>query len=46
VIGEKSVWVLVGKTLEKDHLENQGVDGRMEPEWNLGRLVGGCSEFN
>jgi hypothetical protein len=27
---------------EKDHLENQGVDGRMGSKWTLGRLVGGC----
>jgi hypothetical protein len=26
---------------EKDHLEDQGVDGRMGSEWTLGRLVGG-----
>jgi hypothetical protein len=27
---------------EKDHLEGQGVDGRIGSEWTLGRLVGGC----
>jgi hypothetical protein len=26
---------------EKDHLEGQGVDGRMGSKWTLGRLVGG-----
>jgi hypothetical protein len=25
---------------ERDHPENQGVDGRMESEWILGRLAG------
>jgi hypothetical protein len=25
---------------KKDHLENQGVDGRMGSEWILGRLAG------
>jgi hypothetical protein len=26
---------------EKDHLEDQGLDGLMGSEWTLGRLVGG-----
>jgi hypothetical protein len=26
---------------ERDHLEDQGVDGRMGSEWILGRLAGG-----
>jgi hypothetical protein len=26
---------------EKDHLEDEGVDGRMGSKWTLGRLVGG-----
>jgi hypothetical protein len=26
---------------EKDHLEDQGVDGRMGSKWTLVRLVGG-----
>jgi hypothetical protein len=26
---------------EKDHLKNQGVDGRMGSKWTLVRLVGG-----
>jgi hypothetical protein len=33
--------VLVGKPEGKDHLEDQGVDGRMGSKWTLGRLVGG-----
>jgi hypothetical protein len=27
---------------EKDHLECQGVDGRMGSKWTLGKLFGGC----
>jgi hypothetical protein len=27
---------------ERDHLKDQGVDGRMGLEWMLGRLAGGC----
>jgi hypothetical protein len=30
---------------EKDHLEGEGVDGRMGSKWTLGRLVGGGSGF-
>jgi hypothetical protein len=26
---------------EKDHLEDQGIDGRMGSKWILGKLVGG-----
>jgi hypothetical protein len=26
---------------EKNHMEDQGVDGKMESKWILGRLVGG-----
>jgi hypothetical protein len=33
--------VLVGKPEGKDHLEDQGVDGRMGSKWILRRLVGG-----
>jgi hypothetical protein len=33
--------VLVGKPKGKNHLEDQGVDGRMGSKWTLGRLVGG-----
>jgi hypothetical protein len=39
---ERKVYrVLVGKPKERDHLENQGVDGRMGSEWILGRMAGG-----
>jgi hypothetical protein len=32
---------------EKDHLKDQGIDGRMGSKWTLGRLVGGVwSGFN
>jgi hypothetical protein len=34
--------VLVGKPEGKDHLKDQGVDGRMGSKWTLGRLVGVC----
>jgi hypothetical protein len=33
--------VLVGKTEGKNHPVDQGVGGRMEPEWILGRLAWG-----
>jgi hypothetical protein len=33
--------VLVGKLEGKDHLKDQGVDGRMGSKWTLGRLVRG-----
>jgi hypothetical protein len=33
--------VLVRKPEGKIHLEDQGVDGKMGPEWTLGRLAGG-----
>jgi hypothetical protein len=33
--------VLVGKPEGKDHLKDQGVDGRMGSKWTLRRLVGG-----
>jgi hypothetical protein len=32
--------VLVGKPEGKNHLEDQGVDGRMRSEWILRRLAG------
>jgi hypothetical protein len=38
--GEKSVQVFGGKT-RRDHLEDQGVDGRMGSECILGRLAWG-----
>jgi hypothetical protein len=33
--------VLVGKPEGKNHLKDQGVDGRMGSKWTLGRLVSG-----
>jgi hypothetical protein len=33
--------VLVGKHEGKDHLKEQGVDGRMGSKWTLGRSVRG-----
>jgi hypothetical protein len=39
--GRKLYRVLVGKPEGKDHLEDQGVDGRMGSKWILERLVGG-----
>jgi hypothetical protein len=33
--------ILVGKSERKDHLKDQGVDGRMGSKWTLRRLVGG-----
>jgi hypothetical protein len=40
---ERKVYrVLVGKPEEGDHLEDQGVDGRMGSEWILRRLAGGA----
>jgi hypothetical protein len=39
---ERNVYrVLLGKPKERDHLEGQGIDGRMGSEWILGRLAGG-----
>jgi hypothetical protein len=32
--------VLMGKPEGKDHLEDQGVDGRMGSKWTIERLVG------
>jgi hypothetical protein len=40
--GRKVYRVLVGKPEGKNHLKDQGVDGRMGSKWTLGRLVGGC----
>jgi hypothetical protein len=40
---ERNVYrVLVAKPDGKDHLKDQGVDGRMGSKWTLGRLVGVC----
>jgi hypothetical protein len=33
--------VLLGKIEGKNHLKDQGVDGRMGSKWTLGRLGGG-----
>jgi hypothetical protein len=33
--------VLVGRNERKNHLEDQGIDGRMGSKWTLGRLIGG-----
>jgi hypothetical protein len=38
--GRKVYRVLVGKPEGKNHLKDQGVDGRMGSKWTLGRLVG------
>jgi hypothetical protein len=39
---ERNVYkVLMGRPKGKNHLENQGIDGRMGSEWILGRLTGG-----
>jgi hypothetical protein len=39
--GENCARFLVGKPEGKDHLEDQGLDGRMGSEWILGRFAGG-----
>jgi hypothetical protein len=39
---ERNVYkVLMGKPDRKNHLEDQGIDGRMGSEWILGRLARG-----
>jgi hypothetical protein len=39
---ERNIYrVLVGKPEGKDHLKDQGIDGRMGSKCTLGRLVGG-----
>jgi hypothetical protein len=43
--GRKMYRVLVGKPEGKDHLKDQGVDGRMGSKWTIGRLVGGVMNF-
>jgi hypothetical protein len=40
--GRNMYRVLLGKPKGKNHLKDQGVDGRMESKWTLGRLGGGC----
>jgi hypothetical protein len=37
--------VLVEKPEGKNHLKDQGIDGRMGSKSTLGRLVGGCVEW-
>jgi hypothetical protein len=39
--GEKGAGFCWESPKERDHLEDQGVDGRMEVGWILGRLAGG-----
>jgi hypothetical protein len=39
--GEKSVEGFGRKAKERDHLEDQGVGGKMGSEWILGRLAWG-----
>jgi hypothetical protein len=39
--GRNMYRVLVGKYEGKDHLEDRGVDRRVESKWTLGGLVGG-----
>jgi hypothetical protein len=40
---ERNVYrVLIGKPEEKDHMEDQGVDGRVGSKRTLGKLAGGC----
>jgi hypothetical protein len=39
--GEECVQSFMGKLEGKNHLEDQGIDGRMGSEWILGRLAGG-----
>jgi hypothetical protein len=45
--GGRSVYrVLVGKPEGKNHLKDQGVDGRMGSKWTVGKLARGMlSEF-
>jgi hypothetical protein len=43
--GEKRVQVLVGKPEGKNHLKDQGVDGKMGSKWTLERLAGGGAEW-
>jgi hypothetical protein len=40
--GETCTGFLWESPKEKDHFEDQGVDGRMGSKWTLGRLVGGA----
>jgi hypothetical protein len=39
---DRKMYKVLGESLkERDHLEDQGVDGRMGSEWISGRLTGG-----
>jgi hypothetical protein len=38
--GREVYEVLVGSPKERDHSEDEGVEGRMGSEWSLGRLAG------
>jgi hypothetical protein len=44
-MGEESVQGFGGSQMERDHLKDQGIDGRMGSEWILGRLAGGSVEW-
>jgi hypothetical protein len=39
--GKKVYTVLVENPKERDRLEDQGIDGRVESEWIFGRMAGG-----
>jgi hypothetical protein len=46
MVEERNVYrVLWESQKERDHLEDQGVDGRMGSEWILGRLAGGSVDW-
>jgi hypothetical protein len=40
-MGEECVQGLMGRQKERDHLQGQGLDGRIGSEWILERLTGG-----
>jgi hypothetical protein len=43
---ERKVYkVLVESPKERDHLEDQGIGGKMGSEWILGRLAWGCVDW-
>jgi hypothetical protein len=44
MVEERKVYkILDGKPEEREHLKDQGIDGRMGSEWNLERMAGeGC----
>jgi hypothetical protein len=43
--GSNPYRVLMGKSEGKNHLKDQGVDGRIGSQWTLGRLAGGGVEW-